>query len=329
MIAAAQDQMACDLIATRNRKLRLSVEAEELQPGSHRAIVWASHSGDEVLRREVPLSLGQTVIDLASDVDHIGFANFRVADGQCVDLMEGFLTLEVQVLLEIESGSTLHLRHSPSRTTHKVHPASSASMVKVRADEGSRALDKRIRRNWLDRRIHEREAAERREGNFSRFGPDAFEEAVQYFLSLLRQNPDSTEPIYLADPYFMGRLKGYKGTQLYLDMFAATSHRCLRILCTQKDSGSTQPWWSSYPGQVTSHVRVRAFRKHDDKPGFHDRYLILPDREILITHSLNGWPQDGVTFARLPYDIYRAEAESLWEMDIGSNAADLFVQEIA
>ena len=168
-------------------------------------------------------------------------------------------------------------------------------------------------------------------GNFARFGPEEFDKAVKYFLSLMRQDSESTEPIYLADPYFnfMARPKSYKATQLYLDMFAATRSHSLRILCTQKANGNAQPWWSNYPEQIASHVRVRAFRKQNDKPGFHDRFLITPRGEIIITHSLNGWQQDGVTFARLPYDIYRAEAEFLWEMDIGSKTTDLLVEEIA
>ena len=332
MIAAAQDAIACELAANRNQTLILHVDADELLPGAYRATVWASHSGDEVLRRDVPVTLVQTVIGLASGVDHIGFAMYRTVDGQCVDLMEGPLFMEASVRLELESGPTLHLRHHPSRTTHKVHPSSSVSMINVHADDDSAELDKGIRRLWLDRRVHEREATARRERNFARFGPDEFNKAVQYFIALLRQDrqdSDSTEPVYLADPYFMGRLEGYEGTQLYLDMFTATTGHPLLILCTQKENGNAQPWWSNFPSQITAHVSVRAFRKHDNTPGFHDRYLITPKREIIITHSFNGWPQNGVTFAGLPYDIYRAEAESLWSMDIGSNTTDLFVEEIA
>ena len=332
MIAAAQDAIACDLAANRNRTLRLHVDAKELLPEAYRATVWASHSGDEVLRREVPVALGQTVIELASDVDHIGFAIFRTADGQCVDLMEGPLFMEASVCLVLKSGPTLHLRHPPSRTTHKIHPSSSVSMINVHADDDSAELDKGIRRLWLDRRVHEREATVRRERNFARFGPDEFNKAVQYFIDLLhqdRQDSNSTEPVYLADPYFMGRLEGCEGTQLYLRMFTATTGHPLLILCTQKENDNTQPWWSIFPSQITAHVSVRAFRKHDNTPGFHDRYLITPKREIIITHSFNGWPKNGVTFAGLPYDIYRAEAEKLWSMGIGSKNTDCFVKEIA
>lgn len=333
MIAAAQDAIVCDLSVNHNRTLRLHVDADELLPEAYRAMIWASHSGDEVLRREVPVALGQTMIELASDVDHIGFAIFRIADGQCVDLMEGYLIMEASVRLELESGPTLQLHHYPSSTTHKIHPSGSVSMINVHSDDDSTELDKGIRRLWLDRQVHEREAAARREGNFVRFGPDKFDEAVEYFISLLRQGSDHTGPIYLADRYFItpfSKDKKKQLEQLYLEMFAATTGRPLQILCTEKDNGSAQPWWSNYPSLITDHVSVRAFLKQDRiTPGFHDRYLITPEREILITHSLNGWPEGGVTFARLPYDIYRAEAKSLWSMDIGSNTTSLFVEEIA
>ena len=88
MMAAAQDTIACDLTANHNQTLILHVDADELLPGAYRASVWASHSDDEVLRREVPVALGQTVVELVSDIDHIGFAIYRTSDGQCVDLME-------------------------------------------------------------------------------------------------------------------------------------------------------------------------------------------------------------------------------------------------
>ena len=331
MIAAAQDAIACNLAAHRDQTLRLYMDANDLLPGAYRATVWASHSGDEVLRRDVPVTLGQTKIELASDIDHIGFAIFRTADGQCVDLMEEFLIMEVGIRLEIESGPTLHLRNRQSRTIHTVNPSGSVSMINVHADDDSAELDKGIRRLWLNRRVHEREAAARREGNFARFGHDEFGEAVQYFVSLLRQGSDHKGTIYLADRYFMKSFNGDKKErlkQLYLKMFAATTGRPLRILCTERENA--QPWWSSYPSLITDHVSVRAFFKQDGcTPGFHDRYLITPEREILITHSLNGWPEGGVTFVRLPYDIYRAEAESLWEMDIRSKTTKLFVEEIA
>ncbi len=336
MIAGAEDTITCDLTARPHSKsLILHVDTSELLPETYRATVWAKHSDDEVLRREIPVVKKKTVFELTSDVDHIGFAIFRTTGGQCVDLWEAFLLMEVGMHMEIISGPTLNLHDPKKHLSHTVSPSGSISTIKVNYDQDSAKLDKEIRQQWIGRRVHEQEASARREGNFVRFEPDQFDEAVQYFMSLLRQDSDRVEPIYFADPYFMVRLKKFKWTQIYLDMFAldmfatATRNRPLRILCTQKENENAQPWWSNFPKQITAHISVRAFRKQNGLRGFHDRYLITPDREILITHSLNGWHKDGVTFARLPYHIYRAEAESLWSMDIGSKTTNLYVEEIA
>ena len=64
------------------------------------------------------------------------------------------------------------------------------------------------------------------------------------------------------------------------------------------------------------------------KRGFHDRYLITPERETVITHSFNGWHEAGVTFIGLPYGVYRAEAEQLWSMKLEADTERLWVQEI-
>ncbi len=330
MIAGAEDAIACDLVAHHDRTLKFRVDTNELLPGAYRATVWATHSGDEVLRREISVTPGQTVVEVPSDVDHIGFAIFRTADGQCIDLMEAFLLMEVGVRMEIDSGPMLHLHDRLGREIHTVKPAGPISKIEAHSDNDSPKLDKEIRRQNIDRRVYERETAARREGNFARFQPTQFDQAVQYLIRLLRQDSDRTAPVYLADPYFMSPLKGDKGTRLYLDIFAATAGRPLRILCAQRENSDTQPWWSNYPNQITTHVSVRAFLKHDDhKPGFHDRYLITPEREIIITHSINGWLKDGVTFAGLPYGVYRAEAEQLWSMDVESTATPLFVRVIS
>ena len=329
MIAGSEDTITCNLVACRDRTLRFQVDGDELLPGAYRATVWASHSGNEVLREEISVITGQNVIKLTSDVDHIGFAIYRTVDGQCVDLMEVLLVMEISTTVEIESGPTLHLRNRQSRMTYTINPSGPVSTINVQSDQDSAELDKGIRRLWLDRQVHEREAAERSKGNFARFGPDQFDKAVQYFIGLLHQDSDSKEPIYLADRYFMRRLKGDEGTKLYLKMFEATTGRPLRILCTERENGNVQPWWSNYPNQITTHVCVRAFLKSDRcTPGFHDRYLITPKREFIITHSLHGWPKDGVTFAGLPYDIYRAEAVRLWSIGIGPSTVDLFAHEI-
>lgn len=83
------------------------------------------------------------------------------------------------------------------------------------------------------------------------------------------------------------------------------------------------------PRALTNHIVVRAFlQRSDRRPGFHDRYLITPEGEILITNSFNGWLKHGVTFVSLPYRVYRAEAQNLWAMDVASASTSLCVEEV-
>ena len=336
MIAGAEDAISCDLNAWHDHALILHVDGDKLIPGAYRATVWASHCGDEMLRREVPVMRSRTKIEIASDVDHIGFAIFRTADGQCIDLMHEFLIKQIGGQIRIDTGPTLQVRDRNRRFVHAVTPASPSSGFDLSIDVSSAEFDRKIRHEWLARRLLEREAAVRREGNFARFGPDAFENAVRYFVGLLGQDADQKTPIYLAEPYFTKQLTDDSETdwnldRLCMDMFAATAGTPLRILCTKagQDLAETTSWWSSLPEQITAHVRVRVFLSQSGKRRpFHDRFLITPKREIIISSSINGWPKHGVTFASVPYDVYRAEAERLWSIDPGPADADLLVQEI-
>ena len=338
MIVGAEDAIACELVARHDRTLNLHVDTDEFLPGAYRATIWASHAGDEVLRQEFAIMQRLTAIDLASDVDHVGFAIFRTVDGQCIDLMEAHLLLQIRGQLHVNSGPTLQFHDRRDRLLHEVTPARPSSRIDIRVDAEGNELDRNIRQRWLDRKVREREATARREDNFVRFGPDAFHDAVKYFTGLVSRDADQHSPIYLADPYFKTHLSDKTGTQLglknlCLDIFAATAGSSLNILCARPeyDQDDTPPWWSTLPELLTAHVVVRNFLKRGGKsPGFHDRYLITPKREIIITHSIKGWHQQGVTFASLPYDddVYRPEAERLWNMDIGSPTADLLVREI-
>ena len=81
------------------------------------------------------------------------------------------------------------------------------------------------------------------------------------------------------------------------------------------------------PGQIRKHISVRSFLKQGtEKPGFHDRYLITPERELIITNSVSGWAKEGVTFASVDYGVYRAEAEYLWSMKLDSAKTPLFAR---
>ena len=103
----------------------------------------------------------------------------------------------------------------------------------------------------------------------------------------------------------------------------------------RRSKANARPWWANYPKPLTNHVSVRAFFKRDQdnpderKRGFHDRYLITPEHEIIITNSLNGWREHGVTFISHRQGVYRAEADNLWELDLQSATESLWVEEIS
>ena len=94
----------------------------------------------------------------------------------------------------------------------------------------------------------------------------------------------------------------------------------------QRTSVVGQPAYRTHTpstGPLLSHSR------QSPQPAFHDRYIVTSERETLLSHSLNGWARDGVTFVALPFGVYRAEAEYLWSVDVGSPSAPLFVEEYA
>ena len=336
MIAGAEDAITCDLLGPHDRALTLLIEAEDHTLGSHRGTVWASHSGDEVLRQQIAITPGETTIPLESDVDSIGLAVFRVADGQCVDLMSHHRLMEVSGRLDVQTGPTVNLRDRRRKIAHQVNPFHHSSTIRVSADQNSTELDRRIRQQRLDHLSHRLESSVRSKGDLARFGSGKWDQAVAHLLGILAADRDPQLPIYFADPYFMDSTKQPDEIKLWLDVFATTAGSPLHILCGKGRCGGGLPrWWSSAPKPIVSHVRVRVVtrprprtRPGDERPAFHDRYLITPRREILITHSVTGWAGDGVTFASLPYGVYRAEAERFWSMDLKSRAAEACVEEL-
>ena len=332
MIARAEDGVVCDLHGPHNRTLTLLVEAEGYALGSHRGTVWASHSGDEVLRRQVAITPGETKIPLDSDVDSVGFAVFRVADGQCVDLTSHHLLMEVAGRLDVQTGPTMRLHQNRGRRiAHDVNPFNRSSGIRVRADQNSPELDRGIRQQRLGYLSHQRESAARRKGDLVRFGPGKWNDPIAHFRGILAADRDPQLPVYLADPYFMDSAKQPDEIKLWLDVFAATADAPFLVLCGKsRQAGGLPRWWSSAPKPLISHVRARVVTRHSDgRPAFHDRYLITSRREVLITHSVNGWARDGVTFASLPYGVYLAEAERFWSMDLQSSTASAYVEELS
>ena len=336
MIAGAEDAIYCELVSHRNKDLILRVDRVDgdlLPPDAYTAVVWASHSGNNVVHRKVAVNWNETVINVQSDVDHSGFAVYRNIDGRLVDYWEVYLTMGLSIGLNIVGGSTLELRERKRSAVNQVSLGSSKSIIEIDPSKNSNMLDDRVRREFLDRNIRQREVAAREGGKLERFAPGRFDEAVKYFLSLLHKHTYSTEPIYLADPYLFKSDSGDSEKQFCVGLLEATNGRPLRILTGVSGMEPERTVWPGIPPFLTKHTTIRAFTKpgwlpSTYRPAFHDRYLITRDQEILISHSINGWSTSGVTFASLPYGVYRAEAEKLWAMEIGTTEEDVRVWEI-
>ena len=332
MIAGAEDMIHCELSA-QGKTLVLRVEGIDggaPPPHQYTATVWGSHSDDNVMRNEVAITQRETVIDLPSEVDRIGCAIYRRSDGQCIDYFESYLVMSISFEMHVESGETVEIRDNRRAMPHRFNPGRSREMFHIDSSRDSTELDKRIRREVLSRRSFERDIAPRRERSFGRFGPDRYDAAAEFFLGLLHRQRDSTRPIYLADPYFMAIKPGDEQSKLYLHMFEATAGNTLHILCSPVSR--TKPenvWWSNYPTILTGHVTVRELiGQSEHGRAFHDRYLIVGDREILISNSFTGWRKDGVTFVGIPEGEYRAEAEKWWALDIGATHSGYLVCEV-
>ncbi len=330
MVASAYDPIKCNLAARHDGTLAFEVSGDPM-PGEYRATVWAAHSGDNLLHREIPVTPGTTLIPLPSGPDRIGYALSRSVDGQCVDLMDADLIMDVNVRLDISAGPALNLTDRRGNTIHTVKPSRSRSRIVVAADDESTEVDRIVRTRKLGHNAAARTTSAQRQGILARYKPTDLASAIQHLVRLLEEDADRSEPVYLADRYFVSDVGGVKGVQLYADMLAATTDRELRVLCTQRPCNHPQPWWKNLPIALTRDLKVRCFLTHGchPQPAFHDRYLITPKRETLLSHSLNGWVRDGVTFVTLPYGVYRTEAEHLWSMDIDSPNAPLLVEEYA
>ncbi len=330
VISGALDWVNCDLAVRRNRALVLTTDGEELTPGTYTAEIWACHSGDDVLRRMVPIDETETVLKLNSDVDRVGFTLHRNRDGLCVDRLDSNLIMESSIAMNFSGGPTIQLHDNDNSSITTISGFSERSMINVAADRDSPELDKAIRREVLYRRLKERESAASDDRNFKRFEPTQFSEAVEYFNSLLHRHSYTNDPIYLADPYFMQRESGKTEDKLYLGIFATTRGQSLRILC---GGDNQRAWWSNYPSFVKNHVEIKACtawnaNQHKYEPAFHDRYLVTREDEFVITNSLNGWSKHGVTFVKIPHGVYRADAERFWAMGNGTSSMGIQITEV-
>ena len=330
MISGAEDEIDCELASERTR-LRLSVNTADgtvLPEKGYFATVWAADSGDTLIHQHLEITEQHTPINVDSALDRIGVALYRRRDGQCIDRWEVPLIREISIRTHVSTGQTLAVYDARRGTTNTVSIGDAKSLITV-GDKNSAALDSAIRRETLGRRSWQQDRAARIQRDLGRFGPDQTEQAIDFFLSLLDDSGHSDGLIYLADPYFMKRDFDNTNERVYSSMFSTTKGQQLRILCGQ---GNVDGWLSKYPSILTNHVAVKSVTRKGDKgqgrPAFHDRYLITPDKEIIVTHSINGWHDHGVTFATLSYGVYRAEAEELWSLNVGRNNNGVHVEEI-
>ena len=330
VISGAEDEIVCQLVSHRTQLILevKTTDGTDLLQSDYYAVVWAHDSGDVVVHRHLEIAARHTVVEIDSELDLIGFAVFRRRDGRCIDRWEAALIREINFGLNVAGGQTLEIRDRRRGTSNILSLGDARSTFKV-GDEHASGLDQAIRQEVLGRRSWQRDKDARAEGNLGRFGPDQTDQAIDFFLRLISDLRRSGGPVYLADRYFMQRDFDHTDERIYSSMFERTMGQQLRILTAQR---GRDMWLSGYPSILTDHVAVRSFTRTDDEgrdhPVFHDRYLITPDKEIIITHSINGWHVHGVTFAVLPYRVYRAAAEELWSLNIGDNKNGIHVREI-
>ena len=330
VVAEAQDALACSLSAHWDNTLRFSTTSDAPPPDLLRATIWARHCQDEVLRLESPVALGARVIPLSSDVDEIGFSVYDMSDGRCVDMTACYLIKEMVVNLSMSAGPTVTLSDKGPRGIRHSHASSVHSEIRIDSGQNENGLDTSVRQRYLRRSSYRRQATARRERRLARFGPDEFLGATDYFIGQLASSADARKPIYIADPYFMKADTKSDLMQFCLQILSATSCRPLNVLCGVVDESALPPWWTSLPKMMTRHLRVRSFcvPKREGQAFFHDRYVITPDREISVTTSFNGWQRTGVTLIENAFCVYRAEAEYLWALPVGSKGETVLAREI-
>lgn len=330
MTSTAWDPLRCELSARRRSELDFDVSGDPL-PGEYSATVWAAQSGDLVFHQQVAVKSGRTTIPLPNPPDRIGFEILRASDGQCVDRMDANLVMEVHVSLEASTGTALSFVDQQGDTIHTVNPSRTRSKIVASGNDDAATLDRIIRTRHLGHLAAEAEATARRQFRLARFQPEKFRDAMAHFVKLVDDESDQSGPIYLADRYFLKEVEGRDGIRLYADILSAAAGRELRVLCTQLPTKHPSPWWKKLPRDLTSNLVVRSFLAHGEKPkpAFHDRYLVTPKRESLLSNSISGWAKHGVTFVTFPFDVYRAEAEYFWSIDVGSANAPLSVEEYA
>ena len=327
VIASAQDAIQGEITANRGRDLILRVQGNDWTtppPGTYSATVWADHSGDRVVQRSIEISEPETVIGCETDTDLVGLAIYRNSDGQCIDQYEAHLIMSIEMDLVI-GGPEVRMNIKTQRKSIKVGTTLDTARETIRVeDSGSSEVDQAIRAKSLSYRAWEKDQSAREAGDLVRFAPEQVGEAIDYITNLIRQQSKSEGPIYFADPYFLGDKVSDAEIELLASLLSATRGRPFNILCGKRSKNLRL----EYPQPLTVHATVKRFtRPGDGRPAFHDRYLITPAGETLITNSVNGWEKQGVTFSTRSHGVYSAAAEQLWLPTVGGNGGDVLVTE--
>ena len=329
MIARALDAVESEIASRHDNRLILRVASRdwaEPPPGAYSATVWADYSGDKVIHQSIEISNSETVLDHESDIDLVGYEINRSSDGVCINRYEAHLIKEINFQIAMSGPPTELSIHVPRRgysIKRQMDTNSIASTFSVASDD-SDGLDQAIRKKHLVHVARETDRAARNEGSLYRFGPDQVDEAVEHIAQLVRAKANSEGPIYFSDPHLSG--ESQTELKVLMAILAGANGRPLYIL-----SGR---WKNSLRINRTlpliEQAKVRNVTGADGrgKPAFHDRYLITPAGETLITNSVNGWESDGVTFDSHSYGVYRAEAEKFWSLNAGVNGNDILVEEV-
>lgn len=327
VIASAQDSIQSGITAKHGRNLILRVGGNDWTtppPGAYSATVWAGHSGDRVVQRSIEISEPETVIGCETDTDRVGFAIYRNSDGRCIDQYEAALVKSIS-FDTVVAGPEVRMNIKTKRRLIKVDTGLGTARETTRIeDSNSTEMDQAIRAKSLSYRAWEKDRAARESGDLVRFAPERIKDAIDYITNLIRQQSRAEGPVYFADPYFLGDKVSDVEIELLASLLSATRGRPLNILCGKR----SKTLRLEYPQPLTRHATVKRFtRPGDGRPAFHDRYLITPVGETLITNSVNGWGQRGVTFSTCSHGVYRAEAEKLWLSPVSGNGNDVLVTE--
>ena len=317
MITNAQDAIESEIRALQDNRLVLRVASRdwtEPPKGEYSATVWADHSGDRVLRRSLEVNRSEMVLDHESDVDLVGYEIYRNNDGECIDRYEAHLIKEIGISMTV-IGQPMNVRvvgksYSFERQINTNSIGSTSSI----SDNNSGGLDQAIRQKHLEYNAYETDRAARKEGNLHRFKPEEVDEAIEHIAQLVRPKTSWKGPVYFADPHFKGESE--TEVKMLTAILSEAYGQPLNILCGLWDD----QWKLGYLKSLVAQAELRSFTRTKDGrtlPAFHDRYLITPDGETLITNSVNGWDTDGVTFHSSPYGVYKAETEELWSSGIG------------